>query len=74
MPRGVERMLAPVPFALWRPLAFTAEMLPHPPITLNQVELMEVDNVASADCPGFAALQIEPRSIESVLDQHKESG
>ena len=64
---GLERMLVPVPFALWRPLAFAAEMLPHPPLTLNQVELMEVDNVASPECPGFAALQIEPRSIESVL-------
>ena len=70
---GLERMLVPVPFALWRPLAFGAEMLPRPPITLNQVELMEIDSVASPDCPGFAALGIEPRSIESVLDQHKVS-
>jgi hypothetical protein len=30
---------------------------------------MEIDNVASPDCPGLAALEIEPRSIESVLDQ-----
>jgi uncharacterized protein YbjT (DUF2867 family) len=70
---GLERMLLPVPFALWRPLASGAEMLPHPPLTLNQVELMQVDNVASPDCPGFAALRIEPRSIESVLDQHEVS-
>ena len=69
---GVERMLVPVPFGLWRPLAFAAEMLPHPPLTLNQVELMEVDNVASPDRPGFAALAIEPRSLESALDQQKD--
>jgi uncharacterized protein YbjT (DUF2867 family) len=67
----IERMLVPVPFALWRPLAFGAEMLPRPPVTLNQVELMEVDNVASPDCPGFAALGIEPRSIESALQTVK---
>jgi uncharacterized protein YbjT (DUF2867 family) len=65
---GVERMLVPVPFALWRPLAFGAELLPHPPFTLNQVELMEIDNVASPDCPGFAAIGIEPRSLESVME------
>jgi uncharacterized protein YbjT (DUF2867 family) len=64
---GIERMLVPVPFGLWRPIAFAAEMLRHPPLTLNQVELMEVDNVASPDRPGLSALGIEPRSIESAL-------
>jgi uncharacterized protein YbjT (DUF2867 family) len=64
---GVERLLVPVPFGLWRPIAFGAEMLPHPPLTLNQVELMEVDNVASPDQPGLSAFGIEPRSIESAL-------
>ncbi|MBV8752247.1 MAG: hypothetical protein JO328_05235 [Hyphomicrobiales bacterium] len=64
---GVERMLVPVPFGLWKALALPAEMLPHPPLTLNQVQLMEVDNVAAPDCAGFAALGIEPRSIESAL-------
>jgi uncharacterized protein YbjT (DUF2867 family) len=63
---GVERMLMPLPFGVWRPLGLAAEMLPHPPLTLNQIELMEVDNVAG-DRPGFAALGIEPRSIESTL-------
>jgi NADH dehydrogenase len=67
---GVERMLVPVPFGLWRPAAFAAEMLPHPPLTRNQVELMEVDNVASPDRRGFAALGIEPRSIESALQTY----
>jgi uncharacterized protein YbjT (DUF2867 family) len=75
---GVERMLVPVPFGLWRPAAFAAQMLPHPPLTLNQVELMEVDNVAASDRPGFAALGIEPRSIESALQtyhgSHREPG
>ena len=69
---GVERMLVPVPFALWRPAAFAAEVLPHPPLTVNQVELMEIDSVASPGRPGFAALGIEPRSLESVLDQQKD--
>ena len=64
---GVERVLVPVPFGLWRAIALSAEMLPTPPMTLNQVQLMEVDNVAAPDRAGFAALGIEPRSLESAL-------
>jgi NADH dehydrogenase len=64
---GVERMLVPVPFGLWKTLAVPAEMLPSPPLTVNQVQLMEVDNVAASGCAGFAALGVEPRSIESEL-------
>jgi uncharacterized protein YbjT (DUF2867 family) len=64
---GVERMLVPVPFGLWRAMAVPAEMLPTPPVTLNQVQLMEIDNVAASDRAGFATLGIEPRSLERAL-------
>lgn len=64
---GSRPLLLPVPFAVWRPMAFAAEMLPSPPITRNQLELIEVDNVASGGCPGFDALGIHPRAIEAVL-------
>lgn len=70
---GVKRAFVPVPFAAWRALSLAAEMLPRPPLTVNQVELMEVDNVAAPDRAGFHALGIEPRSIETVLHQ-KEDG
>jgi uncharacterized protein YbjT (DUF2867 family) len=68
---GVERMLVPVPFGLWRALALPAEMLPTPPVTLNQVQLMEVDNVASRERPGLSALGIEPSTVEAALLQNK---
>jgi hypothetical protein len=57
----------PVPFGLWRMLALIAEIFPQPPITRNQVELMQMDNVVSLDAPAFADLQISPRSLEDVL-------
>lgn len=40
---GLRRnpLLLPVPFALWRAAARAAELLPEPPITRNQVELMQ---------------------------------
>ena len=64
---GSSPILVPVPFGLWRALAWAAEFLPAPPVTRNQVELMQIDNTASGQWPGFSALGIEPRSIEEVL-------
>ena len=66
---GREPLLVPLPFALWRVIGFASEFLPHPPITANQVDLMELDNVAAPDLPGFGALQIVPRAVEAVLPE-----
>jgi NADH dehydrogenase len=63
---GSRTLLVPMPFPLWLALGSAAELLPHPPITRNQVELMCEDNVAW-NGPGFAALEIEPTGIEPVL-------
>ena len=57
---GRKPILVPIPFGLWRALAYVAEMLPQPPITRNQVELMQIDSVASPSVPGFADLRISP--------------
>ena len=64
---NVNRMLVPVPFAAWHALAWVAEVLPGAPVTRNQVELMEIDTVASVGVPGFADLGISPRAMEEVL-------
>jgi uncharacterized protein YbjT (DUF2867 family) len=63
----VRRPLIPMPFAAWRVLAGIAEWLPTPPITRNQVELMESDNVAAPHSAGFSELGIAPRSLEEIL-------
>ena len=63
---GLRPVLMRMPFALWYALAGLAEILPHPPLTRNQVELMQVDTVAS-DRPGFRELGISPRSLEEKL-------
>jgi len=64
---GKKPLLVPMPFGLWRVLAYVAEMLPQPPITRNQVELMQIDSVASPGAPGFDDLGISPTSLEDVL-------
>jgi NADH dehydrogenase len=64
---GRKRILIPVPFAAWQALAWLAEMMPSPPITRNQVELMQVDNVPSPGMPGFGELGISPHGVEGTL-------
>lgn len=49
----VRARLMPMPFAAWRVIAGLAEWLPSPPITRNQVELMEMNNVTPAGAPSF---------------------
>lgn len=66
---GVQPRLLPMPFGAWHALAWIAEMLPHPPVSRNQVELMEIDSVATPDAPGLRELGIAPQSIESALEE-----
>jgi len=66
---SLKPKLIPIPFAAWHVLAWFAEMLPSPPVTRNQVELMQVDIVASPEVPGFGELGISPLSIEEMLSE-----
>jgi NADH dehydrogenase len=66
---GRHPLLVPTSFAVWRALARVCERLPNPPITTNQVELMQRDNVASERPPGFAELGIAPQALEGVLQR-----
>jgi uncharacterized protein YbjT (DUF2867 family) len=55
---GRRPLLLPFPFALWHVVGYLSEFLPNPPITRNQVELIEMDNVAGSASAGFDALRI----------------
>ena len=66
---GSRPVLVPIPFGLWHAIAYFGEILPSPPITRNQVELMEVDSIAASDVPGLEALQIQPLAIEKILPE-----
>ncbi len=65
---GIKPMLIPVPFAAWHALAWIAELLPSPPFTRNQVELMQIDSTSRPDIPGLGELGISPHSLEEVLE------
>jgi NADH dehydrogenase len=64
---GLKPILISVPFVAWQALAWIAEMMPSSPITRNQVELMQVDNVSSSNMPGFGELGISPHTVEETL-------
>ena len=71
---GTRPLLVPFPFSLWHLIGYVSEVLPNPPITRNQVELMEQDNVPEPTAPGFEALQISPRTLENVLSEYATDG
>jgi uncharacterized protein YbjT (DUF2867 family) len=64
---GARVFFVPVPFELWHGLAVVAELLPRPPITRGQVELMRIDTAANPAAPGFADLGVRPRELETLL-------
>jgi NADH dehydrogenase len=64
---GLAPILIPIPFAVWHALAWAFEILPGPPLTRNQVELMQTDTVSSPEMPGFVELGISPHSVEAIL-------
>ena len=65
---GLRPVLVRIPFAFWGAAAGLAEFLPRPPLTRNQVELMQIDTTASDSRPGFRQLGISPRSLEEELE------
>jgi NADH dehydrogenase len=64
---GLAPLLIPIPFAFCHALAWISELMRHPPLTRNQVELMQIDTVSSPEMPGFVELEISPKSIEVIL-------
>jgi uncharacterized protein YbjT (DUF2867 family) len=64
---GIRPVLIRIPFTLWDALAGLAERLPQPPLTRNQVELMQIDTTVTENLPGFGSLGISPRSLEDEL-------
>jgi len=63
---GLRPVLVPMPFAVWHVLASAAEFLSRPPLARNQVELMEIDSVASPGAPGLRELGVAPHTVEQV--------
>jgi uncharacterized protein YbjT (DUF2867 family) len=62
-----RRLLIPVPLAVAEIQARLFELLPNPPLTTGQVDLLKADNVVSGTLPGFRELNILPKTVEEVV-------
>ena len=56
-----------VPFAVADFQTRLFELLPSPPLTTGQVDLLKADNVASGVLPGFRELNMQPKTVEEVV-------
>jgi hypothetical protein len=61
-----KRLLMPVPYFAWEALAASMAPLPSRPISRNQIELMQQDNVVRADALTLADLGITPIPVEAM--------
>jgi uncharacterized protein YbjT (DUF2867 family) len=64
---GRKRILMPVPWGIARLQAAVLGLLPQPPLTLDQLKLLQRDNIAGGQLPGFADLGIVPDGPEAIL-------
>lgn len=67
---GRRRMLVPVPSGLARLQAAVLECLPVPPLTRDQLALLQVDNVVAEGAAGLADLGVTPTPIELIMPQY----
>lgn len=64
---GRRRLVAWLPMSIVKLQAAVLEWLPVPPLTRDQVKLLQVDNVVSGAKPGFNELGIQPAGAEVVV-------
>jgi NADH dehydrogenase len=67
---GRRRLLLPLPFALAQLQAAFLELLPTPPLTRDQVRLLERDNVVSPNAPTLVDLGIQPTALELIVPSY----
>lgn len=69
---GIRRPLVPVPWWVARLKGAMLQCLPSPPLTLDQVRMLERDNVVAPGAKGLADLGITPTPMAVVLPGYLE--
>ena len=64
---GRRRLFVALPFALAKLGAYPAALLPNPPLTPDQVDLLKTDNVVAAGAKGLADLGVAAEAAEAIL-------
>jgi uncharacterized protein YbjT (DUF2867 family) len=65
-----KRLLIDMPFGLAALQARLMAILPNPPLTPDQVEMLKRDNVVSSGALSLAALGITPTAVEAILPSY----
>ncbi|GGC42170.1 3-beta-hydroxy-Delta(5)-steroid dehydrogenase [Siccirubricoccus deserti] len=64
---GHRRPLVDMPAGLVRLQARLSEFLPNPPLTRDQLLMLQRDNICTGEAPGLPALGISPKAMEAVV-------
>jgi NADH dehydrogenase len=67
---GQKRFLVPLPSFIAAIQARVFELLPEPPLTRDQLKLLEKDNVVSEGAKGLADLGISPTPVDAVVPRY----
>jgi NADH dehydrogenase len=62
-----RRWMVEWPLGLARFQARVGEMLPKPPLTRDQLLMLERDNVVAEGAPGLRDLGVTPKAVEAVV-------
>jgi uncharacterized protein YbjT (DUF2867 family) len=65
-----KRLLIDIPFGLATLQARLMSLLPNPPLTPDQVEMLKRDNVVSSGALTLATLGITPTAVEAILPSY----
>lgn len=64
---GRRRLLVPLPWSVGRMQARLFELLPNPPLTRDQLLLLQKDNVVAPGALTLAELGVEPKAVEAIV-------
>ena len=71
-----KRLLVPIPFWLAKLQATFLQLLPNPPLTIDQVRLLENDNIVSEEAKRsgrtLEGLGIEPVAVAAIVPDYLE--
>ncbi len=61
-----KRLLVPLPFWMAKLIGMVGQFLPSPPLTLDQVRLLQSNSIVTADARRFQTLEMKPQPLEAI--------
>lgn len=61
-----KRLLIPLPFWMAKIIGMIGQLLPTPPLTLDQVRLLQSNSIVTESARGFQTLEMKPQPLEAI--------